>query len=331
MKSAVDILDTPLPISRLAEAETLYSATSLAIVDPEALRSWSPKASLWGRIKPLIAKQAGAVLRWSEVDGHSLHYWDCGAADKPVLVLLHGFGSSKENWSFLVPLLTKTYRVLVPDLPGFGNSSYRSNCDYRVDTQAERVAEWLSQLGVSQFRLAGSSMGGGISAMIAARYPERVVGLCLMNAAGAPATRMSMLEAGILAEKNYLIAENRGEALRLFQVCFHSNKHLLGAVFALLMAGDMRHRGILNHAIFGDLVRSLEGTYLSLPSITAPTLVLWGDSDQVLSVTCVDAFLAQIPQAKAMVLPETGHLPMIEKPRDTAIVLQAFMNAGAQQ
>ncbi len=329
MSTAIEIGDTPRPISSLAELEALYAATSLATVDTEALRTWTPTRSLWGRLKPLIAKQAGAALHWSEVDGHSLHYWECGAADKPVLVLLHGFGSSKENWSFLTPLLSKQFRVLVPDLPGFGNSSYRSDSDYRVESQAGRVVDWLSTLGVSQFHIAGSSMGGAISALIAARHSDKVLGLCLMNSAGAPATRLSMLEAGILAGKNYLIAESRADAVRLFQVCFHSNKHLLGAVFAFLMAGDMRHRRVLNHAIFGDLVRSLEGTYLSLPLIEAPTLVLWGDSDQVLSVSCVDAFLEAIPHAKAMVLPETGHLPMIEKPRDTAMVLQAFLNAGA--
>lgn len=321
--------DVPVAaVPGFAELEALYASTPLAQVDRQALAEWSPAPSLWGRLKPLIARQAGAMIQWAEVDGHRIQYWDTGPSQKPVLVLLHGFGSSKENWLNLVPLLRSQYRVLVPDLPGFGNSSFSSRCDYRMETQAGRIASWLAQLGVSQFRIAGSSMGGAISALIAARHPALVAGLCLMNSAGAPATRMSMLEAGILAGKNYLVAETRAEALRLFKVCFHSNKHMLGAVFALLMAGDMRQRRMLNHAIFGDLVRSLETTYLSLSSITAPTLVLWGDSDQVLNVSCVDAFLEKIPHARAMVLPETGHLPMIEKPRDTATVLQAFWNAA---
>lgn len=321
--------DVPVAaVPGFAELEALYASTPLAQVDRQALAEWSPAPSLWGRLKPLIARQAGAMIQWAEVDGHRIQYWDTGPSQKPVLVLLHGFGSSKENWLNLVPLLRSQYRVLVPDLPGFGNSSFSSRCDYRMETQAGRIASWLAQLGVSQFRIAGSSMGGAISALIAARHSALVAGLCLMNSAGAPATRMSMLEAGILAGKNYLVAETREEALRLFKVCFHSNKHMLGAVFALLMAGDMRQRRMLNHAIFGDLVRSLETTYLSLSSITAPTLVLWGDSDQVLSVSCVDAFLEKIPHARAMVLPETGHLPMIEKPRDTATVLQAFWNAA---
>ncbi len=317
----------PAP-STFAELEALYAASPLANIDRQALVEWSPAPSLWGRLKPMIAKQAGVNLHWSEVDGHRIHYWDTGVSEKPVLVLLHGFGSSKENWSFLVPLLSAQYRVLVPDLPGFGNSTFSTQSDYRMESQAERISTWLAQLGVSQFRIAGSSMGGAISALIAARHPSLVAGLCLMNAAGAPATRMSMLEAGILAGRNFLIAENRAEAMHLFRVCLHSRRKILGAVFAFLMAGDMRHRHTLNHVIFGDLVRSLETAYLSLASISSPTLVLWGDSDQVLSPTCVDAFLEKIPHAKAMVLPETGHLPMLEKPQDTATVLRAFWSVG---
>ena len=328
MKIAAQREALATPASGFAELEALYAATPLAQIDRQVLANWSPAPSLWGRLKPLIARQAGVQVHWSEVDDHRIQYWDTGVSEKPVLVLLHGFGSSKENWSYLVPLLRAKFRVLAPDLPGFGNSSFRSGADYRMETQAERVASWLAQLGVSQFRIAGSSMGGAISALIAAHHQALVKSLCLMNAAGAPATRLSMLEAGVLAGKNYLVAESRADALRLFQVCFHSNKHLLGAMFAFLMAGDMRHRRALNHAIFGDLVRSLDTTYLSLPAIAAPTLVLWGDSDQVLNVSCVDAFLEKIPHARAMVLPETGHLPMIEKPRDTATVLQAFWNAA---
>ena len=101
----------------------------------------------------------------------------------------------------------------------------------------------------------------------------------------------------------------------------------LGAVFGFLMGTEMAQRAIVNHAIFSDLVHSLGEVNACLGEVKAPTLVLWGDSDRVLDVSCVDAFLAAIPQAKAMILPETGHLPMVERPKDTATVLRAFFNA----
>lgn len=316
---------SPDALSSFAELEALYFSTPLAAIDRQALAQWRPATTLWGRLKPLIARQAGAAICSAEVAGHRLHYWDSGDSDKPVLVLLHGFGASKENWSYLAPLLRSRYRILAPDLPGFGSSTYRSDDCYRVDTQAQRIATWLQQMGVTSANLAGSSMGGAIAALIAARHPSLVAGLCLMNAAGAPARRISMLEAGILGGNNVLVAKNFRETRRLFQVCFHPEKRALGTLFSLLMAGDMRHRSVVNHAIFADLVRSLESAYIGLSAIAAPTLVLWGDSDQILDVTCVDAFTEQIPHAKAMVMPEVGHLPMLEKPRETALVLQAFL------
>ncbi len=313
--------------SAFAELEALFAATPLAAIDRDALRQWQPGTSLWGRLKPLIARRAGARICWAEVDGHRINYWDTGASDKPVLVLIHGFGSSKENWSFLSELLQRHYRVLAPDLPGFGNSSFRVDCDYRVASQAERVALWLRGLGVESAFVAGSSMGGAIAARLAVSNPNLVSGLCLMNAAGAPATRVSMLEAGILAGSNFLVANRPSEAHRVFRICFHSRKRMLGALFGLLMGTEMAQRSIVNHAIFSDLVHSLGEVNACLGKVCAPTLVLWGNSDRVLDVSCVDAFLAAIPQAKAMVFPETGHLPMVERPKDTATVLRAFFSA----
>lgn len=111
------------PGAVFAEMEAEFSASGLADIDTNALRQWRPAPSLWTRIKPLLAAQVGAKLRWAEVDGHRLQYWDIGDSAKPCLVLLHGFGASKENWPYLAVRLRAHYRLLVPNLPGFGNSS----------------------------------------------------------------------------------------------------------------------------------------------------------------------------------------------------------------
>lgn len=327
MTTAYDGAILSQPVSAFAELEALYASTPLAKIDRDALRQWRPAPSLWGRLKPLIARRAGVALRWAEVDGHRLRYWDSGESHKPVLLLIHGFGSSKENWSFLSELMHRDYRILAPDLPGFGDSTVRTDCDYRVASQAQRLAQWLEGLGVTSTYVAGSSMGGAIAASLAASRPDLVNALCLMNAAGAPATRVSMLEVGVLAGKNFLVANTPAEAHRVFNICFHSRKRLLGSLFAFLMGGEMAHRARVNHAIFSDLVYSLSDVNAQLSDVSAPTFVLWGDSDRVLDVSCVDAFLAAISHAQAMVLPETGHLPMVERPGDTATVLRAFFGA----
>lgn len=327
MRSIETKINSDEAVLPFVELEALFASSSLSAIDRRALEKWKPKNNFWNRLKPVIARHAGASLRWSEVDGHRIQYWDTETTDKPWLVLIHGFGASKENWPDLCLLLRGDYRVLVPDLPGFGNSTFRTDCDYRVDTQADRVYAWLEAIGVESAFVAGSSMGGAIASVLAARYPEKVRGLCLMNSAGAPGLRRSMLEAGLSDGRNLLVANTPREARRVFNVCFHSRKRLLGIIYSLLMGRDMAHRSPVNHAIFFDLMASLAAANQSLAAIAAPTFVLWGDSDQVLDKSCIDAFLDAIPQARAMIFTETGHLPMVERPADTAMVLRGFFNA----
>ncbi len=317
-------------VEALAEMEALYQATPLAQSDMHALRSWRPKATLYQRLKPLLALQAGSRIRQTIVDGHRLSYWEGGVHSATPVVLLHGFGASKENWGFLGAHLKRHYRLLAPDLPGFGDSQFDPDCDYDCATQADRVAEWLRSIGVQRAQLVGSSMGGAIAAQLAARHPALVAGLCLMNAAGVPGKRVSLLESGLAAGRNDLAPATRGQTPRVFQITLHHRQRWLGLMLSVLVAPEMSHRKPVNDFLFGHLVRSLIPTYQILGDISAPTLVLWGDSDQALDVTCVDAFCERIDQARAMVLPGVGHLPMLEVPALTARVLGDFWQSAKE-
>ncbi|CAA0080696.1 alpha/beta fold hydrolase [Zhongshania aliphaticivorans] len=314
----------------LAELDVMrdrYLATPLANVDRAALANWRPKATLWKRLQPVMGLQAGLKRRVTQVDDHNICYWAGGNSAGPVVVLLHGFGSSKENWSYLTAKLRSDYYLLVPDLAGFGDSDFHVDADYRMAPQADRIAAWLKLLGVEKAHFAGSSMGGAIAAQLASRHPQLVDTLCLMNAAGVPGRHLSQLESGLAAGVNYLAPGKRGDTWQVFAIALHRRQRAFGMVLSCFMAGAMSHRKCVNDYIFSHLVDSLKDTYQSLNKITAPTLVLWGDSDQVLDVTCADQFCEQIAGAKAMILPGVGHLPMLEDPRLTARVVGDFWRA----
>jgi abhydrolase domain-containing protein 6 len=304
-----------------------FQQTPLASVEVELLKAWRPKRSLWQRLLPLFTRQAGLNSKVSYVDDHRLHYWAGGCATGPVVVLLHGFGSSKENWVFVARKLAKTYRLLVPDIPGFGQSDFLVNADYQLAGQADRLALWLAALNIEHAYVVGSSMGGAIAAQIAARYPNLVSKLCLMNAAGVPGKHLTQMESGLAAGVNYLAPMQAKDAWQVFAIALHPQRRWFGFGLALLMGGAMSHRKTLNDYLFGELVESLADTYLQLPFIAAPTLVLWGDSDQVLDVSCADHFCESITDASAMILPAVGHLPMLEVPGLTARVLLDFWRA----
>ncbi|MBW2939586.1 alpha/beta fold hydrolase [Zhongshania aquimaris] len=307
-----------------------YLATPLADIDKAALARWQPSGSLWQRLQPLMSLQAGLKRRVAKVDDHNICYWAGGNSAGRVVVLLHGFGSSKENWSYLAARLRKDCYLLVPDLAGFGDSDFHPDADYRMAAQADRVASWLKGLGIEKAHFAGSSMGGAIAAQLAARHPQLVETLCLMNSAGVPGKHLSQLESGLAAGKNYLAPSSPRDTWLVFAIALHRRQRFIGMILSFFLAGAMSHRKRVNDFIFSHLVDSLKDTFLNLNKITAPTLVLWGDSDQVLDVSCADQFCDQISDAKAMILPAVGHLPMIEEPALTARVLSDFWCAGTR-
>ncbi len=122
------------------------------------------------------------------IDDHTWIYAASDAAppDAPTLVLVHGFTGSKENWYPLARLLRGRYRLLIPDLPGWGESTRRAGADYGYAAQAQRLARFIETVaGDRPVVLVGHSMGGGIAALAAARFPGHVRRLALIDAAGA--------------------------------------------------------------------------------------------------------------------------------------------------
>src|SRR5438132_7316497 len=103
--------------------------------------------------------------------------------DEPLL-LLHGFGADKDNFTRVARYLTPHYRVIVPDLVGFGESAHRADVDYHYAAQAERLRAFVQALGLSRIDLGGNSMGGGIAMSYAAQHPTEVASLWLSDCAG---------------------------------------------------------------------------------------------------------------------------------------------------
>ncbi|HEY5374716.1 MAG TPA: alpha/beta fold hydrolase, partial [Polyangiaceae bacterium] len=118
------------------------------------------------------------------VEGVRLHWAEVGkASDAPPLVLLHGLNNSCLSWSRVAPLLATDRRVLMPDLPGHGQSE-RPNVAYDLEWYALLIAGWLEALGLEQVDIVGHSFGGGIAQMLLLRCPERVRRLVLVAAGG---------------------------------------------------------------------------------------------------------------------------------------------------
>jgi abhydrolase domain-containing protein 6 len=292
---------------------------------PEAVRSWRPRGQVWPLLRELQGRVIGLRKCRMDIDGASMVWLEGGNPHGQPVVLLHGFASSKENWLLLLPFLSKRYHLLVPDLPGWGESHFRHEKFYGLDHQADRIADWAKQILPGKAHFVGSSMGGGIAGLVAARHPEVVASLTLMNAAGVRGEGSTPFERGLLMGENALAPNTYPEVVKLFTTVLERNKTALSLVLASTMGQEMVSRRHVNRHLFHHMIaHSMQCERPGVSAVTVPTLILWGEEDQVLHHSCVESFKQLIPQAQVRKLKGVGHLPMVDVPGVTAKTLNRF-------
>src|SRR3990167_10669856 len=150
----------------------------------------------------------------------SIHYYQGGPSDGETILMVHGFGASKDNWLRLARHFTQDYRVIALDLPGFGDSS-KPYASYDVGTQVERLATFTQALQIKKLHLIGSSMGGHISALYAARYPEQILSLALLaNARIDSPQKSELIQRLERGEANPLILKTPQQFKQLLEFIF---------------------------------------------------------------------------------------------------------------
>ncbi|WP_097459995.1 alpha/beta fold hydrolase [Mangrovitalea sediminis] len=319
----MNLQESPVSVAFAEEVVQAYCNGNPLGRDDEALARWQPRRSglqVWiGRSVPALHP------RECRVDGHRMVFWDIGRHEASPVVLLHGFGASKENWLPLIPLLARRHRLLIPDLPGFGASDFNVGDSYTAEIQVGRLRDWFGRLGIDSAHFVGSSMGGALAGLMASQAPEQVSSLTLMNAAGVSGRRRSRFEQSLLNGENPLIPGSFGDVIRLFRLATQRNRNWIAWLLSPLLYRDMIHRERVNHRLFLDLLNSnTDPAKLIGQTEERPTLILWGDKDQVLDVSCADVLKRLLPHAEQCILPNTGHLPMLEAPLQTAASLQRF-------
>lgn len=275
------------------------------------------------------AALAGLHKRALVAAGHRWSYYEGGAGD--AVVLVHGFTGSKENWLPFARRLGTGHRVIVPDLPGWGESQRRAQEDYRVPAQVRRLAAFIDALGVERVHLAGHSMGGHIAGVFAAEYPGRIASLALIDSAGVPYEENAFARRTLAGEMPFNFG-NRAEFDRFAALMFARPPWLPGRLKDVLVernrAGHAFHVALLAKLTeVSELFRLKD----ALPRITAPTLVLWCRQDQVLDVSSVAVLEAGMPQAEVALFDDCGHMAMMEKPRYLAARYLAFLAATASR
>jgi len=241
--------------------------------------------------------------------------WLEGGAGAP-LVLVHGFGADKDNFTRVARYLTPRYRVIVPDLVGFGESAHRADVDYHYAAQAERLRAFVQALGLSRIDLGGNSMGGGIAMSYAAQHPSEVASLWLIDCAGIAEAPPSEL-ARILTTtgENPLMITRESDFPAFLKFVMSDPPYIPGSVMDVLARERIANQA-LEQQVFGQI--ATDSVSASVKGLATPTLIVWGDEDRALSVGTVPVLKTLLPNARAVVMPHIGHAPMIERPKETA-------------
>ncbi len=276
------------------------------------------------------AARAAARLRLRTVDAgdHELAYLDGGRGD--AVIFLHGFGSDKDAWVPLASLLTHRMRVIVPDLPGFGDSDYQPSASYDIASQLDRLDAFVDALGVERAHLVGSAMGGQLAAAYAARHPDRVSSLGLIAPSGVEAPNPTHIERAQKKGELPLVARTREEFERL--MALSSAKPLrLPRRMKLAFVDRGVARAEQRHKIGTDLLASPMPLEPLLAELSVPTLVMWGEDDRIADPSGIDVVKEKLPRTRAVSLPSCGHAPMIERPLETARHLGELFRAEPEQ
>lgn len=273
---------------------------------------------------------AGLQRHEAVIDGEKMFYLDNGH-DKAAqtLMFVHGFGDSSLSWTFFARMFRSgDYRVLIPDLIGFGRSDRPAQADYSYAAQSKRLLSLLKSLGVSRVHLVGNSMGGGIVAQMALDQPQLVASLTLMDAAGVH-YKPTELDQQVLRGNNFLVPKKVEDFDKLIDFVT-ATRPLMSRPVVDYLADRAVRDSALHERIFQDILfPDIDFLLLDLDRIKAPTLIVWGAKDRVLSPENAKVFKKYIPDSRVVLFPNAGHVPMIEIPEESGAAVKQFIDEVA--
>jgi pimeloyl-ACP methyl ester carboxylesterase len=268
-------------------------------------------------------KAAGLQEKRVRVGDHEIAYLEGGRGE--TILMIHGFAANKDNWVRFAKWMSPAYHVVALDLPGFGGSTYLEDASYSMADQAKRVNGFADAVGLRRFHIVGNSMGGHIAGRYTIMFPERVLTLGLIASGGvASPVPSEMARRMAKGEPNPLVAGTVEEFDRLIQFVFSTPPEIPRFVKKLLVEEAQGHKAG-NERIFKQIAGERSALEPDLPKIKVRTLVLWGDHDRVLDVSCVQNLETGLPNCTAVIMKDCGHVPMVERPQEAAEHYLAFL------
>ena len=276
------------------------------------------------------AEQARMSTHHIQVGEFNVAYLENDLRDKkPTLLMVHGFGASKENWLDLAIQLKDDFHMIAVDLPGHGETTQLKDKSYDLDAQVQRLHAFMAAIGIQHFSIIGNSMGGGITALYAGTYPDQIQSAILLDPAGITDVK-SEYQRYLDEGRNPLIVRSPQDFDYLLSFVA-ARKPFIPWPLTEVSTEKMIRRSAMNAQIFKDITGAHEYDFKqAITRITAPTLVGWGDQDRVLAPGNAKIFQQLIPHSKIQLFTQVGHVPMLEVPAKCAQVVKDFIRQAGK-
>lgn len=257
--------------------------------------------------------------KFVNVDGNKIRYLESGNS-KETIVLVHGLGASAERWEYVIPLFNKYFRVIVPDLIGFGYSD-KPLVDYTSEFFSKFLKNFLKKIGVERLKIIGSSLGGQICVEYVSENMDSIEKLVLVSPSGAMTHSTPALDAYVMA-------------------ALYPDKEVAENAYQMMAGPDQK----INAKIIEDFVtrmklpnakmafmstllgfKNAENILETLKTISIPTLIVWGERDPVIPIKYADSFVSSIKDCRFYRMENCGHTPYVDEPEKfTKLVTDFF-------
>ncbi|WP_284330087.1 alpha/beta fold hydrolase [Dyella flagellata] len=246
----------------------------------------------------------------------------------PTIVLLHGFAARKEVWLKVAPMLTAHFRVVIPDLPGWGESSRNPGASYNIDNQADRLNDFVQTMHLQHALIVGHSMGGAIAGVYAAEHPQDVGQLALVDSFGLKFNENAFAKEA-MSGKDPFVYDDRAGFARANAWAFEHVPNIPGRFIDVFVEDNVKNRAFIDNT-FNELRENSQVLSLQtrLDKLTMPVLGMWCHDDKIIDISALESLrsgLAHAPSISTTILNGCNHMPQMEKPEAFAHALTSFL------
>jgi len=263
------------------------------------------------------------IMKMIKIDNYYIRFIDTSGPkenkpDNKSILLLHGLGGSLERWSKIIPFFSNHYRLIMPDIVGFGYSD-KPHVEYSVDFFIKFIENFLQALNIDNLYVIGSSFGGLLALEFAIKFPKKVDKLVLLSPAGMMNRVTSTLNLYISAA--------------LYPTFYNVATAYYEMVYDPRTVTEASIKDFINRMSLNNSKYAFMSTLISLKNnpdlkdrlkINIPTLLIWGKEDQLMPLKYAKDF--KIPNSKLVIFNNCGHYPHVEKVEEFNKIVFQFLN-----